>query len=129
MSQAVDPKLSRREREIMELIYRRGAATAMEVYEDLGQNPSYSAVRTFLRILEEKGQVVHKKEGKQYRYYPAVPRENAVKAAFRNLLGTFFDNSAEQAMAALLDLEKEKLTAAELDKMAELIEQARREGR
>ncbi len=122
-------KLSRREREIMEIIYRRGQATATEVYEDLGHNPTYSAVRSFLRILEEKGHLLHQKQGRQYLYYPSFPRENAVKSAIRDLLGTFFNNSTEQAVAALLEIERTKLTDTDLDRMAALIEQARREGR
>lgn len=121
--------LSRREREIMDIIYRRGKATAMDVFEELGQTPVYSAVRTFLRILEEKGQLYHKKQGKQYVYYPIVSRENAAKYAIGNLLGTFFNNSTEQAMAALLDFKSDKLSDSELDKLAKLIEKARSEGR
>jgi predicted transcriptional regulator len=122
-------KLSRREREIMEIIYRRGQATATEVYTDLGYNPTYSAVRSFLRILEEKGHLLHKKQGRQYLYYPSFPRENAVKSAIRDLLGTFFNNSTEQAVAALLEVERTRLTDADLDRMTALIEKARQEGR
>lgn len=122
-------KLSRREREIMEIIYRRGQATAAEVFADLGQNPTYSAVRSFLRILEEKGYLLHSKLGKQYLYHPATPRENAMRTAVQDLLTTFFNNSTEQAMAALLDFERDKLTGADLDRMKALIEKARKEGR
>jgi BlaI family transcriptional regulator, penicillinase repressor len=129
MTQDASNKLSRREREIMEIIYRRGQATAAEVYEDLGQNPTYSAVRSFLRILEEKGHLLHKKQSRQYLYYPLVPHENAVKLAIQDLLGTFFNNSTEQAVAALLDIDRARLTDADLDRMAALIEKARQEGR
>ncbi len=129
MVQDSSTKLSRREREIMEIIYRRGQATAAEVYEDLGQNPTYSAVRTFLRILEEKGHLLHKKQSRQYIYYPAISRESAIKTAIQDLLGTFFNNSTEKAVAALLEIERAKLSETDLDRMAALIEQARKEGR
>ena len=122
-------KLSRREREIMEILYRRGQATAAEVFADLNRQPTYSAVRSFLRILEEKGHLLHKKQGKQYLYYPVVPRENAARSAAKDLLATFFNNSTRQALAALLEIDSEKLSDAELAQMAELIEQARKEGR
>jgi BlaI family transcriptional regulator, penicillinase repressor len=128
MTQETSNKLSRREREIMDIIYRRGQATAADVYEDLGHNPTYSAVRSFLRILEEKGHLLHKKQCRQYLYYPSVPRENAVKSAIQDLLGTFFNNSTEQAVAALLDIDRTRLTDADLDRMAALIEKARKEG-
>lgn len=129
MVQDSSNKLSRREREIMEIIYRRGQATAAEVFADLGQNPTYSAVRSFLRILEEKGYLLHSKLGKQYLYHPVTSRENAMKTSVQDLLATFFNNSTEQAIAALLDFDRAKLTDADLDRMEALIEKARKEGR
>lgn len=119
--------LSKRERQIMDIIYRRGAATAIEVHEDLNKDPGYSAVRTLLRILEEKGYLRHETKGKQYLYSPIVPRETAIKTAIRNLKATFFNNSTEQTVAALL--EAESLSESDLDRLAALIEKAREEGR
>lgn len=121
--------LSRRERQIMNVIYRHGQATATEVMEDLPEPPSYSAVRTMLRLLEEKGYVKHEQDGPRYVYIPTMSREKARQTALKQLMQTFFDDSAEQAVAALLDISKSKLSNAELDKLSALIEQARKEGR
>jgi BlaI family penicillinase repressor len=120
--------LSRRERQIMEIIYRRGSSTTTEVFDDLGQIPGYSAVRTLLRILEEKGHLRHEKQGKQFLFFPINPRENAMRSAFKNLVDTFFDNSATHAFAALLEVEKSQLTDNDLQELADLIEKTRREG-
>ena len=121
--------LSRRERQIMDSIYRRGKATAAEVLADLPDPPSYSAVRTMLRLLEDKGHLRHEQDGPRYVYVPMVARENARVNALRHLVSTFFNGSAEQAMAALLELSDSDLSSDQLDRMQELIEQARAEGR
>ena len=123
------PALSRRERQIMDVIYRRGQATATEVMEDIPDAPGYSAIRALLRVLEEKGHLRHEQDGPRYVFLPTVPRERARDSALRQLLHTFFDGSTEQAVAALLDLSSTKLSDAELDKLSNLIAQSRREGR
>ena len=127
MTEAQD--LSRRERQIMDSVYRRGKATAAEVLADLPEPPSYSAVRTMLRLLEDKGHLKHEQDGPRYVYVPTVARENARVNALRHLVSTFFNGSAEQAMAALLEISDTELSRAELDRMQQLIEQARDEGR
>jgi predicted transcriptional regulator len=129
VSRAHERGLSRREREIMEVIYRRGQATAAEVLEDLPEPPSYSAVRAMLRILEEKGHLRHEQEGPRYVFLTTVPREQARRSALKQLVRTFFDGSTEQAVAALLDLSSRKLSDAELDRLARVIDRAREEGR
>ena len=125
----VDKGLSRRERQIMEVIYRRGRATAAEVLEGMPDPPSYSAVRAMLRVLEEKGHLRHEQTGPRYVFLPTVPREQASRSALRQLVQTFFDGSTEQTVAALLDLSDSKLSDAELDRLARLIDRARKEGR
>jgi predicted transcriptional regulator len=126
MTSTTDP-LSRRERQIMDVIYARGQATAADVVTDLPDAPSYSAVRALLRILEEKGHLRHQQEGTRYIYLPMVPRDRARRSAMRNLVRTFFDGSAAQAAAALLD--QAKLSDEEFDRLAALIAKARKEGR
>ena len=121
--------LSRRERQIMEVIYRRRLATAAEVLADLPDPPSYSAVRAMLRVLEDKGQLRHEERGPRYVFLPTVPREQARRSALRQLVQTFFDGSTEQAVAALLDQSDRALSDAELDRLAGLIDDARKEGR
>jgi BlaI family transcriptional regulator, penicillinase repressor len=121
--------LSRREQQIMDIIYSRGRATATEVMESLTDAPSYSAVRALLRVLEEKGHLRHKQDGQRYVYYPTVARERAKRSALRRVLQTFFDNSAEEAVAALLDISQKRLSDEELKRMEDLIKQARKEGR
>src|SRR3954462_3884074 len=121
--------LSRRERQIMEMLYQRGKASASEVREAMEDAPGYSAVRAMLRVLEEKGHVKHLEEGLKYVYVPVVAREKAKRSAVKHVLDTFFAGSPEQIVAALLDVSAEKLTADELDRMADLIEKARREGK
>lgn len=123
------PQLSRRERQIMDVIYRRGRATAASVHADLPDPPSYSAVRALLRVLESKGHLHHVSDGPRYVYVPTVPRERARDSALRQLVGTFFDGSTEAAVAALLDLNATKLSDVELNRLAGLIAQAKREGR
>jgi predicted transcriptional regulator len=120
--------LSRRERQILDILYQRGQATAAEVQTALPEPPSYSAVRALLRILEEKGHVRHKQDGPRYVYLPTVPRDNAQRSAMRHLLQTFFDGSAEQAISALLDDSTAKLSHAELDRLARMIDTARKSG-
>src|SRR5262249_26091412 len=110
MSKTRPAALSRRERQIMDILYRRGRATAAEVLADLTGSPSYSTVRTQLRVLEEKGHVRHEEHGLRYVYAPAVPRRAARKSALRHLMDTFFDGSAEQVVAALLGGEASRLT-------------------
>lgn len=119
--------LSRRERQIMDILYRRGRATAGEVLEDLSGDPSSSTVRTQLRVLEDKGHVRHEEEGLRYIYIPAVPRHAARKSALRHLVETFFDGSAEKTVAALLGGEGARMSDAELDRISDLIEKARKE--
>lgn len=121
--------LSRRERQIMDILYQRGKASATEVREAMPDAPSYSAVRAMLRVLEEKGHVKHVEEGLKYVYVPVVAREKAKKSAVKHVLDTFFSGSPEQIVAALLDVSAEKLTREELDRMGDLIEKAKREGR
>jgi predicted transcriptional regulator len=121
--------LSRRERQIMDIVYAEGRATAAEVRERLPDPPSYSAVRALLRVLEEKGHVRHESDGNRYVYLPTVPRGTARRSALQNLIQTFFDGSPRDAMAALLDLGKGELTADDLERLADAIEAARREGR
>ena len=121
--------LSRREQQIMDIIYSRKQATASDVMESLYDPPSYSAVRALLRVLEEKGHLRHKQDGQRYVYYPTVARERAKRSALRRVLHTFFDNSAEDAVAALLDISQKQLSDEELKRMEDLIKQARKEGR
>jgi len=121
--------LSRRERQIMDVIYRLGRASVADVMGELPDPPSYSAVRALLRVLEEKGHLKHKKEGARYIYLPTRPRHNAGRSALRRILQTFYDGSTEKAVAALLDASDSKLSPEELDRLSRLIEEARREGR
>jgi predicted transcriptional regulator len=121
--------LSRRERQIMDIIYSRGQATANEVLENLSDPPSYSAVRALLRVLEEKGHLRHTLDGQRYVYSPTVARERAKRSALHGVLQTFFGGSAEEAVAALLDISQERLSDDELKRMENLIKQARKEGR
>jgi BlaI family penicillinase repressor len=120
--------LSRRERQIMDILYREGRATASEIHQALPDRPSYSAVRAKLRVLEEKGHIRHEEQALRYVYLPLVSRDKARQSALRHLLGTFFDNSAEQAITALLDLKSSDLDRDKLDRLSELIEKARQEG-
>ena len=121
--------LSRRERQIMEILYQRGKASASEVRASMGDAPGYSAVRAMLRVLEEKGHIKHQAEGLKYVYLPIVTRDKAKRTAVKHLLDTFFGDSPEQVVAALLDVSSKRLTREELDRMAEMIEKARREGK
>jgi predicted transcriptional regulator len=128
---APDPhaQLSRRERQIMEIIYRLGQATAQEVQAHLKDAPSYSAVRAHLRILEEKKHIRHRQDGPRYIFFPTVSRKRARRSALRGLLRNFFDNSHEELIAALLEDSGSDLSDAELKRLGRMIEQARKEGR
>jgi BlaI family penicillinase repressor len=119
--------LTRRERQIMDILYRLGRATANEVMEALSGNPNYSTVRTQLRVLESKGHVRHEEEGLRYIYMPALPRRTARKSALRHLVDTFFDGSTEKVVGALLGGEGARLTNAELERIAELVAKAKKE--
>ena len=128
MAKPLHASLTRRERQIMDILYRRGRATAGEVLEELSGDPSSSTVRTQLRVLEAKGHVRHDEQGLRYVYIPAVPRHAARKPALRHLVETFFDGSAEKAVAALLGGDGTALSDDELDRIAELVARARKEG-
>ena len=121
-------QLSRRERQIMDVLYRRGKATAAEVREEMADPPSYSAVRAMLRILEEKGHVRHEPDGPRYLYLPTVGRDRAKRSALRHLVNTFFEGSTEQVIAALLDVSASNLSDDELARLGTLIANARKEG-
>jgi predicted transcriptional regulator len=120
-------ELSRRERQIMDVIYARGQATAAEVAAALPDPPSYSAVRALLRILEQKGHLRHQEDGPRYVFLPTVSRDRARRSAMRNLVRTFFDGSPAQAVAALID--QADLSDDDMARLADLIDKARKEGR
>ena len=120
--------LSRRERQIMDVLYRCGRATAAEVRRQLPDPPGYSAVRAMLRVLEVKGHVRHEEEALRYVYRPTLPLERAKRSALKHLVETFFDGSAELAVAAILDGSAAKLSAGELDRLSQLVAKARKEG-
>src|SRR6188768_225663 len=128
MTRALHTVLSRRERQIMDILFRRGRATAAEVMDELPGEPSYSTVRTQLRVLEEKGHVRHEDDGVRFVYMPVVARHAARKSALRHVVDTFFDGSAEKAVAALLGGEGTRLTDEQLERIAGMIEKARKEG-
>ena len=119
--------LSRRERQIMDILYRRGRASAQEILEAMPDPPTYSAVRAKLRVLEEKGHIRHEEEALRYVYVPTVARDSARRSALRHLLSTFFENSVEQAVAALVDLSAANLSREELDRISSLIDEAKKE--
>ena len=124
-----ETRLSRRERQIMDVVYQRGQCSAAEILEALPDPPSYSAVRALLRILEEKGHLRHEQQGTHYVYLPTVNPEKARRSALQRLVETFFHGSASQAAMALLDLSGRDLSTTELDRLAGLIEDCRKEGR
>jgi predicted transcriptional regulator len=123
------PGLSRRERQIMDVLYQRGKASAADVREGISDPPSYSAVRAMLRVLEEKGHIAHSMDGVKYVFSPTVRRDKAKRSALKHLLDTFFNDSPEQVVAALLDVSSTRLTRQELDRMAEIIDKAKQEGK
>jgi predicted transcriptional regulator len=120
--------LGRRERQIMDAVYRLGRASVSDVQGAIPDPPSYSAVRAMLGKLEEKGQLAHEQEGSRYLYFPLHSREDATRTALTRMLGTFFDGSTTKAVAAVLDASGSELTKEELDELAKLIENARRRG-
>jgi BlaI family transcriptional regulator, penicillinase repressor len=124
MASDSDP-LSRRERQIMDIIYIRGEATAAEVSEDLPDDPSYSTVRTLLRILEEKGHLKHREDGQRFVYVPTRTRAAESKSALRRVVKTFFEGSLADAVAALVDTADGKLPAEELKRIEAIIKKAK----
>jgi len=128
MKKPTPHSLSRRERQIMDILYRQGRATASEIHQALPDRPGYSAVRAKLRVLEEKGHIRHEEQALRYVYLPLVNRDRARQSALRHLLETFFDNSAEQAITALLGLHTGGLSREKLKHLSELIEKAKKEG-
>src|SRR5580658_2468077 len=124
---STDPDLSRRERQIMDVLFARGRATGQEIQEGLQDNPNYSSVRTILRVLERKGYVRHVKEGLRYVYEPTVAREAASRSALQRIIRTFFDGSAKEAVAALLDPAAFQLSEQELKDLARIIDRAKKE--
>ena len=129
MNTVVRPSLSRREREVMDVLYRRGEATVAEVMEELADPPTYSAVRSILRVLEEKGHITHREDGPRYVYAPAENREKARRAAVDHLVETFFDGSAEQALVTLLRRSDLDLSDKQMQRIAAAIAKAGEEGR
>jgi BlaI family transcriptional regulator, penicillinase repressor len=121
--------LSRRERQIMDVLYRLGRATVAEVMENIEDPPGYSAVRAMLRILEEKGHLRHEQDGPRYVFIPRVTRDRARRSALTHLIQTFFDGSTEEAVAALLGMSQSRLSEEELDRLSKLIDGAKAEGR
>jgi BlaI family penicillinase repressor len=121
--------LSRRERQIMDVLYRHGRATAADVQSELPEPPSYSAVRAMLRILEAKGHARHEQDGPRYVYVPTPGRDKAKRSALKHLLNTFFEGSAEQVVAALLEVSGDELSEADLSRLRRLIDRARNEAR
>jgi predicted transcriptional regulator len=128
VTRAAHHDLSRRERQIVDALYKLGRASAAEVRAELPDPPSYSAVRALLRILEDKGHIRHEQDGPRYVYAPTVARDSAKRSAMRHILHTFFDGSAAQAMTALLDVSSSRLSDSELDRLERLIEDARKQG-
>ncbi len=128
MAAPLTTALARRERQIMDILYRRGRATANDVMADLQGDPSYSTVRTQLRVLESKGHVRHEEEGLRYVYMPALPRRVARKSALRHLVDTFFEGSTEKVVGALLGGDGGRVSDDELERIAEIVANARKEG-
>ena len=129
MKKPTRPGLSSREREIMDIVYRRERATAAEVMNELSGQPHYSTVRTQLRILEGKGYVRHEEENLRYVYVPAVPQNEVSRSALKQLIDAFYDGSTENVVAALLGLEGARLSQKKLDRIAAMVEQARKEAK
>jgi predicted transcriptional regulator len=123
------PGLSRRERQIMDALYKLNEATVGEVMDLMPDPPSYSAVRATLRVLEEKGHVTHKQDGPRYLYMPTVPRDKAQSTALQHMVGTFFGGSVEQAVMALLSLPETRMSDKDLTKLAAKVREAEKEGR
>jgi predicted transcriptional regulator len=124
-----DKSLSRREREIMDIVYEMKEASALQVLERLPSPPSYSAVRALLRVLEQKGHLVHRQDGPRYMYVPRLAKDKARRSALAHLKQTFFDGSTTDVVAALLDISEEDLSPDDYARLTELIDKARKEGR
>jgi BlaI family penicillinase repressor len=124
-----EPELSRRERQIMDVLFARGRASGQEIQEGLADKPNYSSVRTILRVLERKGYVRHVEEKLRYVYEPTVTRETASRSALQRIIRTFFDGSAKEAVAALLDPSAFHLSEEELSELARIVDRAKRERR
>lgn len=129
MSRKDEAQLSRRERQIMEIVYRKGSATAADVHGAMSDRPSYSAVRALLRVLEDKGHLRHRQDGPRYVYSPTVPRDRARRSALQRLVGTFFAGSVSDTVAALLDLESDRLDDDELERLSTLVAEAQQKGK
>ncbi len=129
MSDSAPFNLGRRERQIMEIVYAKGRASVAEVLEALPDPPSYSATRAMLNLLEEKGHLRHKEVGRKFVYQPTLPREKARRSAVQNLLHTFFGGSVGEAVATMIEQDKKNLTPEDLDRLARLIAEAKKEGR
>ncbi len=124
-----EKSLSRRERQIMDIVYEMKEATALQVLERLPSPPSYSAVRALLRVLEQKGHLLHKQDGPRYVYVPRLAKDKARKSALAHLKQTFFDGSTAEVVAALLDMSEENLSEEDYERLSALIDKARKEGR
>jgi len=124
-----EKSLSRRERQIMDIIYEMKEATALQVLERLPSPPSYSAVRALLRVLEDKGHLLHRPDGPRYVYLPRLAKDKARKSALAHLKRTFFDGSTAEVVAALLDMSEDDLSDEDYARLAALIDRARKEGR
>lgn len=129
MPQSLESKLSRRERQIMDYLFQHRSATVADVMQGIPEPPSYSTVRALLRTLEIKGYARHREDGPRYVYEPTETHENARRSALRHMVKTFFDGSATQAVSALLDLSERRLSSADIDRLADLVKQAKKEGR
>jgi predicted transcriptional regulator len=129
MSKKAITDLSRRERQIMDVIFKKGAATAAEVREAMPDPPSYSSVRALLRILEDKGLLKHKQQGPRYLYQPTIRRDKAKASALKHLMHTFFDNSIEEVVAALMDMSGSDMSEEEYEQLSRMIERAKKESK
>lgn len=129
MTKTTKPPLSRREREVMDVLYRLGEATVAEIMEQLADPPTYSAVRSVVRILEDKGHISHREDGPRYVYAPAVKREKARRAALDQLVDTFFEGSSEQALVALLRRSDLDMSDSQIERLAKAVRKAGDEGR
>lgn len=129
MAQPIHSELGRRERQIMDVIYRLGRASVAEVRENLPDPPTYSAVRAMLGFLEDKGYLRHERDGMKYVYLPTVDAKQARRSALQHMVKTFFNGSAAQAAAALIEMNDTQLSADEIKRLSELIKKARQEGR
>jgi len=129
MTQPIHNQFGRRERQIMDAIYRLGRASVADVRESLSDPPSYSAVRAMLGFLEDKGYLRHEREGMKYVYLPTVDAKHARRSALQHMVKTFFNGSAAQAAAALIEMNDTQLSQHDVTRLSELIKKARQEGR